>query len=1134
MGYALRKNGAYPIFAFCSLATAFLPHRFENKLLITTKRFHEMKKTLSLQFFGLLILLAISIRANAQITVSQNPTFTTTGQDWYKTGPGAVAPTIGKDYLFNDALKGFFDASFGVPSILEIKAKAGFALDLYSDIKTMNGGMVDINFPVKIDFTHPNHRSYGCGEEIAITSTCSVNSGYQLTSTPPIFEMELGVKAKAGAYFGYQDPFSSNGFVDLAATGQTFANANSGNYEPLMAGSESPFFGIHTQNGLKWPWQYNNDISAPSGTIPPGLPLTIPGFITNAVKLSGTIDNPFTTNPADVFMGPGNKTVMESATKKFIDIDFDPIQFQEKFTGFPLRQVVSIPGIFSFDYTLFSLPINFKVFQTQKLKFTPNVDIQMQLNRIYAWRVRDENNNIVTTGTGNSVTMKAGHTLLVTVPTDNQPIAVTPTYQLTNEFTTHIRDSVRVNVGVEVLKMKLTTQPVLLCNPFDPDECVEIIEAGEINHGPVYSQSTNVAAFGFDTYPETTFQMGGFTNIAGATFTMQPDDAPPVPTFSNPVFALDANGQFVVNSVTQVTSSIIDADNGGVVILYQPTVTYTCADLGAKTYNFSVTDNRCNGTVYSAPITIIDNLQPTVLVVAPFNLPLDATGNAVLTVNMIDNGSYDNCTIVSRTLNKYTFNCGDIGPHTITLTVADQSGNMKSLSTTVTVIDNLKPVMAVVAPFDLELDENGQASITVDDIDNGSTDNCGTFASRVLNKYDFNCSNVGPNTVTLTITDARGNVNSASVVVTVVDRRKPILSCSNQTIVFNGQTQIPLVISDLVTATDNCGVASIVLNPVVIPCAQLGSIVPVLITVTDVNNNVETCTVYITVNGLPCGWSQNPDGAGCIDGSAASYNVPTSAWGLTSEDCYYASPFNADELAFAQYQLCGNGSITAKVNNMGGSGWAGVVMRESNAAGAKKVQLMTNLGSNLTRREVRTTTNGASQPQQFPAQNRQWLRIVRSGNQFTGYASANGIQWYPEVVANVPMNSCIQIGLVTTNNHAISTVNSAFSNVSTVGSSVASLTRPDNGLPATAPTQTLSVYPNPASTEVQVELTPFLGKNIRLSVYNGLGARMLYTEIDDVQATTERLDLARLQKGLYLISVETSEGEKVSSKLVVQ
>lgn len=1015
-----------------------------------------MKKQLLPQLFSLLMMLLTCAQANAQITVQQNPTFTANGQDWYKTGPGAVAPTLGKDYLFNNALKGFFDASFGLPSVLDIHAKAGFSLDLYSDIKTMNGGMVNINFPVKIDFTHPNHRSYGCGDEIAIASTCTVNPGYQLNSTPPIFEMELGVEAKAGAYFGYTDPFQSQDIANLAAPGQSFKNANSSNYESLMAGGELPFFGIHTQNGLKWPWQYTNS-SAPSGTIPPGLPLTIPNFITNAVKLSGTIDNPFTTNPTDVFMGTGNKTVMESATKKFIDIDFDPIQFQEILTGFPMRHIYTLPGVFTLDYSIFSAPINFKVFQTQKLKFTPNVDIQMQLNRVYAYRVRDENNNIVQTNTGSTVTMKAGHTLLITVPNDNLPITVTPTYKLTNQFTTHIRDSVRVNVGIEVLKMDLTTQPVVLCNPFienpDPvDDCVEIIEAGHTTFGPAYSQSTNVAAFGFDTYPETTFQMGGFSDIAGSAFTLQPDDQAPVVTFSNPTFALDANGQFVVNSINQVLSSYNDADGGGVVFTSVPSVTYNCSDLGSKLYTFTVRDNRCNSKTYNAPITIIDNMQPTVQVVAPFNLPLDANGNASLTVNMIDNGSFDNCTIISRTLNKYTFNCSDVGPHTILLTVTDQSGNAKSLSTTVTVVDNIKPT----------------------------------------------------------------------------------LNCSNHTVVFNGQTNIPLVVGNLVTSTDNCGVASTVLNPAIITCEQLGSNVPVLITVTDANNNVETCTVNVTVVGLPCGWSQQPDGAGCIDGSSVSYNVPTAGWSLFSEDCYYAGPFNADELAFAQYQLCGNGSITARVTSIAGSGWAGVTMRETNAAGAKKVQMMTNLASNITRREVRTTTNGSSYPQQFPAQNRQWLRLVRSGSQFVGYASPNGIQWYPEVTATIPMNSCIQVGLVATNNQQISLVNAGFSNVSIGNSVVAPLAGSNNHNEAVEETQSLSIYPNPAEAEVQVKLTPFFGQRIRLSVYNALGARMFSTETEDVQADTERLDLTNLQKGLYLISVETGAGAHFTSKLVVQ
>jgi hypothetical protein len=37
-----------------------------------------------------------------------------------------------------------------------------------------------------------------------------------------------------------------------------------------------------------------------------------------------------------------------------------------------------------------------------------------------------------------------------------------------------------------------------------------------------------------------------------------------------------------------------------------------------------------------------------------------------------------------------------------------------------------------------------------------------------LSKTSFNCSNVGPNTVTLTVTDASGNIGSTTAIVTVL------------------------------------------------------------------------------------------------------------------------------------------------------------------------------------------------------------------------------------------------------------------------------------------------------------------------------------------------------------------------------
>jgi len=196
-------------------------------------------------------------------------------------------------------------------------------------------------------------------------------------------------------------------------------------------------------------------------------------------------------------------------------------------------------------------------------------------------------------------------------------------------------------------------------------------------------------------------------------------------------------------------------------------------------------------------------------------------------------------------------------------------------------------------------------------------------------------------------------------------------------------------------------------------------------------------TFTITVDPLPCGWSSLPNGVNCNAGSSVAFNPGTQVFTVKSTNCYYPNSFNSDQLAFAQHDLCGNGSITAQVTSITGNalGWAGVTMRESNAAGAKKAQLMTNL-SDFSRREFRTTTNGQAYPQQFPSQNRYWLRITRTGNQFAMYISQNGTSWSLSGMQTIVMGNCIEVGLVVTNYTANSTVTATFANVSVTGGNI--------------------------------------------------------------------------------------------------
>lgn len=347
------------------------------------------------------------------------------------------------------------------------------------------------------------------------------------------------------------------------------------------------------------------------------------------------------------------------------------------------------------------------------------------------------------------------------------------------------------------------------------------------------------------------------------------------------------------------------------------------------------------------------------------------------------------------------------------------------------------------------------------------------------------------------------------------------LSCLNSAVTFNGQENIPLVAANLVNITSSCPIQSVTANPPSISCLQVGQVVPVTITVTNSNNVSATCTSQVTVSGLNCGWGQDPDGVGCEEGSSIAYNSSTGVWTATSTDCYYAAPFTSDATAFAQRTLCGNGSITALVTGIDGNGWAGVVMRESNAPGAKKAQLMTNL-SNFSRREFRTTTNGQAFPQQFPSQNRYWLRIVRTGNQFTLYTSSNGQMWSPAGSQMITMSNCIVMGLAATNYNSNSTVTANFSNVSHSGNG-SFAGSPGTGIQSALGQVEFELFPNPTTGELKMNLTQYLGRSVRAEVYSIEGKLLKFMEIDEVETAIVPLSLFDYSSGMYLISIK-SEG----------
>ena len=288
---------------------------------------------------------------------------------------------------------------------------------------------------------------------------------------------------------------------------------------------------------------------------------------------------------------------------------------------------------------------------------------------------------------------------------------------------------------------------------------------------------------------------------------------------------------------------------------------------GVTTVTWTATDGVTASVNCSFTVTVIDNQQPVISCPVAVNADRNSdagvcTYTALLTE--FDATATDNCAVTSLTytLSGATTGTGttlagvvfNSGVTTVTWTATDGVTASVNCSFTVTVIDNQPPIVNT-QNITIQLDATGNANITASQVNNGSTDNCG-IQTMSVSPNSFTCANVGANTVTLTVTDINGNSNTGTAVVTVQDVTPPVIigMPSNITVNVEPNTCQKLVTFTAPTATDNCGVASVVANVSTIPLGggvqliQLtAGIHTITYTATDINGNTSSASFTITV-----------------------------------------------------------------------------------------------------------------------------------------------------------------------------------------------------------------------------------------------------------------------------------------------
>jgi extracellular elastinolytic metalloproteinase len=296
-----------------------------------------------------------------------------------------------------------------------------------------------------------------------------------------------------------------------------------------------------------------------------------------------------------------------------------------------------------------------------------------------------------------------------------------------------------------------------------------------------------------------------------------------------------------------------------------------------------------------------------------------------------------------------------------------------------------------------------------------------------------------------------------------------------------------------------------------------------------IDNN---CNGLIDEPGSPPGpWMT--DNVGPAAGNT-SYNPCPAANPTFTLTASGASALNADTEHLTSSVICGvNAAITVHITHLSGGGWAGITMRESTLPGSRMVALKTQL-SNAVAREVRATVNGVKQSQSFPSNpNNTWLRIIRSGNTFQFFVSTNGTTWQPVGAVNMTMNNCLLVGMFAESINVNATTTATFDNVSVSGGGM--LLAP-NGPELTLETSSqpdFSVFPNPTSGALNVDLTQYAGRAVRLELCSLQGQLLRFIELDEVQSTMENIDLSNHTNGMYLIRVKSEGLPDVTKRVAV-
>ncbi len=362
----------------------------------------------------------------------------------------------------------------------------------------------------------------------------------------------------------------------------------------------------------------------------------------------------------------------------------------------------------------------------------------------------------------------------------------------------------------------------------------------------------------------------------------------------------------VLDNITIPAFLSVDATamNGPVTYSAAPSV-LECSDIGGGPVTVTVTASDANGMTATCVTNVTVNDGGPAAICMPVTQAL--TGGTVTVMAADFDGGSSACTPFSLAISSdggmnflptLPFTCLDFDPLNptvdIILQVTDANMAMATCMTTLTLQDEA-PTATCNMNTTLVLDASGNATLTIADVNNGSSTGACMGGSLSLSQTAFTCADLTTTSnlavpVTLTSTNGSGQTATCTANITIQDNTMPTAMCDPITIQLTAANvdamgNYTLTAADLAALSsgtmDNCSFTTTV-SQTVFTCADVGTPVNVTVTVSDPAGNSAMCTTTVTITDATA-----PVLMGCPMGDVA---VTSSV--ATTGDCFGLPAFN--------------------------------------------------------------------------------------------------------------------------------------------------------------------------------------------------------------------------------------------------